>query len=99
MGDAFRGSCFFFPRIPHLFRTCQFLNDSLLVAQQETAQMTIAMLLNLQRAMLDPTMPQKQRQVAINTMIAMGEGYRQMQKTGGVNRVVVEESSKNTGDL
>ncbi|GCE06132.1 hypothetical protein [Dictyobacter aurantiacus] len=43
--------------------------------QQETANMTIQMLTNLNRAIMDPTMPADQRQIAINTMIALGNGY------------------------
>jgi len=50
-----------------------------LKTQQETANMTIQMLTRLNRAIMDPAMPVEQRQIAINTMIAMGRGYDQLQ--------------------
>jgi hypothetical protein len=50
--------------------------------QQETANMTIQMLTRLNRAIMDPTMPADQRQMAINLMIAMGQGYEQLQVPG-----------------
>jgi hypothetical protein len=68
-----------------------------LAAQQETAGLTIAMFSNLQRALLDPTVPPEERQAAINLMVAIGKGYQQLQqKTDRINRIVEE---KNTGDL
>ena len=46
--------------------------------QQETANMTIQMLTNLNRAVMDPTMPLEQSQMAINTKMAMGKSYMQL---------------------
>jgi hypothetical protein len=48
-------------------------------AQHETADMTIQMLTRLQRALLDPAMDPEQRQTAINIMMAMGQGYSQLE--------------------
>ncbi len=62
---------------------------SALRTQQETADMTIQMLTRLQRALLDPSMPAAQRQVAINIMMAMGTGYNQLQRPGSTT--VTEE--------
>lgn len=59
--------------------------------QQETAQMTIAMLTRLQRAILDPAMPADQRQMAINTLVAMGQGYNQLGPVPGTTVIQEEE--------
>ena len=56
--------------------------------QQETANMTIQMLTRLNRAIMDPSMPLEQRQVAINTIVAMGKGYSQI---GPGSTTVTEE--------
>ncbi|HLG79136.1 MAG TPA: hypothetical protein VFA09_03090 [Ktedonobacteraceae bacterium] len=60
--------------------------------QQETAQMTIQMLTRLQRAILDPAMPIDQRQMAINLMVAMGQGYNQLGPVQGSTTVTEEDA-------
>lgn len=59
--------------------------------QQETAQMTIQMLTRLQRAILDPAMPADQRQMAISVMVAMGQGYSQLEPAKKGNTTITEE--------
>ncbi len=67
---------------------------SALRTQQETAEMTIQMLTRLQRAILDPAMPAEQRQMAINLMVAMGQGYNQLGMQGPGHTTVIEEGRR-----
>jgi hypothetical protein len=67
-----------------------------LAAQQETANLTVQMMLRLNRAIMDPAVSTEERQQAISIIVAMGKGYDQLQGPNGQRWI---DGRKDTGDL